>query len=75
MTTDSSIREQGYIYFLSEAPELLQTIEEELSDLIEDRSKAKVHKLMRATHTLKGGAANVGLEAINKNISFSRRCI
>ncbi|MDJ0694462.1 hybrid sensor histidine kinase/response regulator [Mastigocoleus sp. MO_188.B34] len=66
MTTDSSIREQGYIYFLSEAPELLQTIEEELSDLIEDRSKAKVHKLMRATHTLKGGAANVGLEAINK---------
>ena len=66
MITDSSIREQGYIYFLSEAPELLQTIEEELSDLPQDRSKAKVHKLMRATHTLKGGAANVGLEAINK---------
>lgn len=66
MITDSSIREQGYIYFLSEAPELLQTIEEELFGLSEDRSKAKVHKLMRATHTLKGGAANVGLEAINK---------
>ena len=66
MITDSSIREQGYIYFLSEAPELLQTIEEELFGLSEDRSKAKVHNLMRATHTLKGGAANVGLEGINK---------
>ncbi|MEO1376454.1 MAG: Hpt domain-containing protein, partial [Cyanobacteria bacterium J06635_10] len=66
MITDSSIREQGYIYFLSEAPELLQTIEEELFGLVEDRSPNKVHNLMRATHTLKGGAANVELESINK---------
>ncbi|MBV6626831.1 MAG: hybrid sensor histidine kinase/response regulator [Rivularia sp. (in: Bacteria)] len=66
MITDSSIREQGYIYFLSEAPELLQTIEEELFSLVEDRSTNRVHNLMRATHTLKGGAANVELESINK---------
>ncbi len=66
MITDSSIREQGYIYFLSEAPELLQTIEEELFGLVEDRNPNKVHNLMRATHTLKGGAANVELESINK---------
>ncbi|MEL6457191.1 MAG: hybrid sensor histidine kinase/response regulator [Cyanobacteria bacterium J06621_15] len=66
MITDSSIREQGYIYFLSEAPELLQTIEEELFGLVEDRSTNRVHNLMRATHTLKGGAANVELESINK---------
>lgn len=66
MITDSSIREQGYIYFLSEAPELLQTIEEELYGLVEDRSINRVHNLMRATHTLKGGAANVELESINK---------
>ena len=66
MITDSSIREQGYIYFLSEAPELLQTIEEELFGLIEDRSTNRVHNLMRATHTLKGGAANVELESITK---------
>ncbi len=66
MITDSSIREQGYIYFLSEAPELLHTIEEELFSLVEDRSTNKVHNLMRATHTLKGGAANVELESINK---------
>ncbi|MBF2064688.1 MAG: Hpt domain-containing protein, partial [Calothrix sp. C42_A2020_038] len=66
MITDSSIREQGYIYFLTEAPELLQTIEEELFSLADDYSTAKVHNLMRATHTLKGGAANVGLDVINK---------
>lgn len=66
MITDASIREQGYIYFLTEAPELLQTIEEELFGLADDYSTAKVHNLMRATHTLKGGAANVGLDVINK---------
>jgi chemotaxis family two-component system sensor histidine kinase/response regulator PixL len=66
MITDSSIREQGYIYFLSEAPELLQTIEEELFGLVENRSTNRVHNLMRATHTLKGGAANVELESITK---------
>ncbi len=63
---DHSIREQGYIYFLSEAPELLQTIEQELFSLGEDFSIAKVHKLMRATHTIKGGSANIGLDVINK---------
>ncbi|BAY09551.1 hybrid sensor histidine kinase/response regulator [Calothrix sp. NIES-2098] len=65
MTTDIDIREQGYIYFLAEAPELLQTIEQELFSLTEEFSTAKVHNLMRATHTIKGGAANVGLEVIN----------
>ncbi|MBD2357187.1 hybrid sensor histidine kinase/response regulator [Tolypothrix sp. FACHB-123] len=65
MTSDIDIREQGYIYFLAEAPELLQTIEEELFSLSEDFSIAKVHQLMRATHTIKGGSANVGLEVIS----------
>ncbi|MBD2456814.1 hybrid sensor histidine kinase/response regulator [Nostoc sp. FACHB-87] len=66
MITDAEIREQGYVYFLAEAPELLQTIEQELLSLTEeeDKRKNKVHALMRATHTLKGGAATVGLEAI-----------
>ncbi len=66
MITDSSIREQGYIYFLTEAPELLQTIEEELFGLVDSRTTNRVHNLMRATHTLKGGAANVELESITK---------
>ncbi|MBE9200604.1 MULTISPECIES: hybrid sensor histidine kinase/response regulator [unclassified Nodularia (in: cyanobacteria)] len=70
MITDAEIREQGYIYFLAEAPDLLQIIEQELFSLSEEFSIAKVHKLMRATHTLKGGSANVGLEII-KMISHS----
>ena len=64
MITDSAIREQGYAYFLGEAPELLQTIEQDLFTLVESHSTAKVHNLMRATHTIKGGAANVGLDTI-----------
>lgn len=70
MISDPQIREQGYIYFLNEAPELLQQIEQDLLTLAEDCSTAKVHSLMRATHTLKGGAANVGLEVI-KTVAHS----
>ncbi|MBN3963005.1 hybrid sensor histidine kinase/response regulator [Nostoc sp. NMS8] len=70
MITDSEIREQGYIYFLAEAPELVQIIEQELFSLSEGYSIAKVHNLMRATHTLKGGAANVGLEVIKMIAHF-----
>jgi chemotaxis family two-component system sensor histidine kinase/response regulator PixL len=66
MITDNEIREQGYAYFLAEAPELLQIIEQDLFTLAENYSIAKVHNLMRATHTIKGGAANVGLDTINK---------
>ncbi|MHC5735199.1 hybrid sensor histidine kinase/response regulator [Nostoc sp.] len=70
MITDKEIREQGYIYFLAEAPELVQIIEQELFSLSESYSTAKVHNLMRATHTLKGGAANVGLEVIKMIAHF-----
>jgi chemotaxis family two-component system sensor histidine kinase/response regulator PixL len=64
MITDSEIREQGYAYFLAETPELLQTIEQDLFGLLEDHSNQKIHELMRATHTIKGGAATVGLDNI-----------
>ncbi|MDZ7964134.1 MAG: response regulator [Nostoc sp. DedSLP03] len=70
MITDNEIRQQGYIYFLAEAPELVTIIEQELFSLSEDYSIAKIHNLMRATHTLKGGAANVGLELIKTIAHF-----
>jgi chemotaxis protein histidine kinase CheA len=44
----------------------MQTIEQELFSLSEGSSITKVHNLMRATHTIKGSAANVGLEIIKK---------
>ncbi len=63
---DSQIQAQAYGYFLAEAPELLETIEQEILTLPSDRTTAKVHNLMRALHTLKGAAANVGLATIER---------
>lgn len=61
---DSQIQVQAYSYFLTEAPELLQSIEHEILTLPSEHTTAKVHNLMRALHTLKGAAANVGLTTI-----------
>lgn len=75
MITDPEIRDQAYHYFLEEAPDLLQTIEEEIFAINEGEVTLKdrplrVNSLMRAAHTLKGGAANVGLETI-KTVAHS----
>lgn len=66
MTTDNQVSEQTHQYFLQEASELLQTMEEELQDIREAFSVQKVHNLMRAAHTLKGASASVGLDAVKK---------
>jgi two-component system, chemotaxis family, sensor histidine kinase and response regulator PixL len=63
---DAHIQAQAYGYFLAEAPELLQTIEQEILTLPTEHTTAKVHNLMRALHTLKGAAANVGLATIER---------
>lgn len=61
---DSDIRDQAYQFFLEEAPELLQTIEAGILKLRRSRDTATVHSIMRAAHSLKGGAASVGLDTI-----------
>lgn len=61
---DPNILEQSYSYFLAEAQDLLQTLEQDLLLLKTDRTPARVHSLMRAAHTLKGAAASVGSESI-----------
>jgi two-component system, chemotaxis family, sensor histidine kinase and response regulator PixL len=58
------IRDQAYQFFIEEVPELLEAIENGLLGLREDRSTAKVHEVMRAAHSIKGGAASVELEVI-----------
>ncbi|MBW4618010.1 MAG: hybrid sensor histidine kinase/response regulator [Cyanosarcina radialis HA8281-LM2] len=70
MKIDTDIRDQAYIFFVQEAPELLQVIESELLTLSTERSAAKVHNMMRAAHSIKGGAASVGLETL-KTIAHS----
>ncbi len=64
MTINPEIRDQAYQLFIEEAPELLQIIEHGLLTLSIERSTAKIHDLMRAAHSLKGGSASVGLETI-----------
>ncbi len=64
MTTDQDIQQQIYQYFLIEAPELLQAIEQDLYKLLSEHSVEVVHNLMRNAHTLKGSAASVGRETL-----------
>jgi two-component system, chemotaxis family, sensor histidine kinase and response regulator PixL len=70
MMSDPKIHEQTYSYFLIEAQDLLQAIEQNLLTLQRDRSPAKVHDLMRSAHTLKGAAASVGFNGM-KSIAHS----
>jgi two-component system, chemotaxis family, sensor histidine kinase and response regulator PixL len=64
------LQTQARGYFEQEAPELLEAIETALLALPAKRaqspegSRALVHELMRSTHTLKGSAANAGLQAV-----------
>lgn len=60
----STLRPPGNPYFLTEAQDLLSTIEQGLFSLRSERTTAKVHELMRAAHTLKGAAASVELSAV-----------
>jgi two-component system, chemotaxis family, sensor histidine kinase and response regulator PixL len=64
MAINPDIRDQAYQFFIQEAPELLQVIESGLLTLQQEHNTAKVHNLMRAAHSIKGGAASVGLDAI-----------
>ena len=66
MTIPPSVSEQTYQYFVQEATELLQVMEEELQDIKQNFSLQKVYTLMRAAHTLKGASASVGLMSIQK---------
>ncbi len=64
MTTDEDFQESLDRYFEIEAAELLQTIEETLVILVEEKTIERVHTLMRAAHTIKGSAANCGFKTI-----------
>ena len=64
MTDDLDFQESLDRYFEIEAAELLQTIEQTLFSLVETKTIERVHTLMRAAHTIKGGAANCGFKTI-----------
>ncbi len=65
MTTDDlDFQESLDRYFEIEATELLQTIEENLMMLMEEKNIERVHTLMRSAHTIKGSAANCEYKTI-----------
>ena len=64
MSLSPEIRDQAYQFFIEEAAELLHIIEMGLLDLRNERSTAKIHEVMRAAHSIKGGAASVELDTI-----------
>jgi chemotaxis family two-component system sensor histidine kinase/response regulator PixL len=64
MAVPPDIRDHAYRLFTQEVPDLLQAIESDLLTLAQERSPAKVHNLMRVAHSIKGGAASVGLEIV-----------
>ncbi|MGB3613821.1 MAG: Hpt domain-containing protein, partial [Elainellaceae cyanobacterium] len=69
-----NLQDQSYQFFVEEAPELLDDIESGLLTLRRDRNNNTIHSIMRAAHSLKGGSASVGLEAI-KTISHRLEAI
>lgn len=68
MSLSPDILDQAYQFFIEEATELLHTIEMGLLELRSERTPAKIHEVMRAAHSIKGGSASVELDVI-KTIS------
>jgi two-component system, chemotaxis family, sensor histidine kinase and response regulator PixL len=64
MYIDPELRDRVYQLFSLEVPKMLQEIETELVTLSLDRSATKVKNLLRAAHSIKGGAASLGLAEI-----------
>ncbi|MEB3280016.1 MAG: hybrid sensor histidine kinase/response regulator [Lyngbya sp.] len=56
--------DQAYEFFVQESLELLQILEEGLMTLTSEHEMPKLHALMRAAHSIKGGSACVGLMGI-----------
>jgi chemotaxis protein histidine kinase CheA len=61
-----SSQQRLYGYFVAEAQELLSSLEQDLSGFRVDHSLVKIHSMLLAVHTLKGGSASVGLQTIAK---------
>lgn len=58
--------DRAYEFFVQEATELLAVLEGGLMRISSDRDLEQIHALMRAAHSIKGGAACIGLMGIQK---------
>ncbi|MGB2927036.1 MAG: response regulator [Limnothrix sp.] len=62
--TNIDTNDQAYEFFVQEATELLQHLESGLMTLSQAHETQKIHGLMRAAHSIKGGAACIGMMAV-----------
>ncbi|HAX77364.1 MAG TPA: hypothetical protein DCY88_16400 [Cyanobacteria bacterium UBA11372] len=58
------INDENYNFFVQESLDLLQSLEEGILTLRQEHSINKIHSLMRIAHSIKGGAACIGLTGI-----------
>lgn len=61
-----SNQQKLYSYFVTEAQELLKNLGQDLLSFRTDHSLTKIHNMLLAVHTIKGGSASVGLQTIAK---------
>ncbi|WP_439637781.1 response regulator [Gloeomargarita lithophora] len=61
---DAAINPEALEFFAQEAQDLLQELESGLLTLRQNHDIPHIHALMRAAHSIKGGAATVGLPVI-----------
>lgn len=64
MATIIDTEDQAYQFFVQESSELLQHLETGLMNLTQTHDQSTIHGLMRAAHSIKGGAACIGLSGI-----------
>ncbi|MGB3532739.1 MAG: response regulator [Microcoleaceae cyanobacterium] len=57
-------QDQAYEFFVQESTELLHILEQGLMNLSQVNDMPKLHELMRAAHSIKGGAACVGFMGV-----------
>jgi chemotaxis protein histidine kinase CheA len=68
-------KQQIIHYFIEEAQEHLETVEQGLLDLAEVIADAeRVNEMFRAAHSIKGGAAMLGFEGIQKTAHHLEDC-
>ena len=68
-------KQQIIHYFIEEAQEHLETVEQGLLDLTEVISDAeRVNEMFRAAHSIKGGAAMLGFEGIQSTAHKLEDC-
>jgi len=64
MLTEIDTDDEIYHFFVQETLDFLQSIEAGLLTLQQEHNTNKIHSLMRAAHSIKGGAGCVGLTGI-----------